>query len=93
MSTAEQANDWIAERVLDFHPTGEEIVRKAIVRLARPMYHPPEGEKHGYWTASFEIEIENGRTIARHSHGEDGIQALQLAMAEIDLHREHQAAH
>jgi hypothetical protein len=72
--------DPVAERDLEFVGTGEQVERKAKVRMGRPFFIPPEdGDSAGCWAAPYEISIDGEDTYASFAFGEDSLQAFQLA--------------
>jgi hypothetical protein len=85
--------DCIAERELEYRETPEAPAVKAIVRVGRPYFAPPapgeEDWNSGAWVGPFEIVIEGKEVRSSHAHGEDAVQALQLAMVRIGLTLQH----
>jgi hypothetical protein len=61
--------DPVAERDLEFVGTGEQVERKAKVRMGRPFFIPPEDG----------LSIDGEDTYASFAFGEDSLQAFQLA--------------
>lgn len=93
MFTTTIALDCIAERELEYRDTSTGPVRKAIIRIGRPLHVPPppgdEEVTSDYWVCPYEVAIEGAPARSLHVYGADSIQSLQLAFSKIGVELRH----